>query len=380
MRTEVGFGQTVITPAMPVVLAGFGARKGPVDDVHDDLEVQAVVCRTGEVTLCLLVLDLLLLGADYTAPIRAAVAAALNSRPDQVLTSCTHTHSGPAATTTLRRIGWPAPAGYLEVVVDGCVSAARAALAAAEPATFGYARAPLPDGLSLNRRGLPYDPSFAVLDVRRAADGTRLGGIANVGIHPVALGVTCRAVSRDWVGSFRDAITARTGTPTVLLPAALGDVNPARDPHTQPDAGGNWATAAGLGREIADCVAELIPTCTSVGTETGVVRRRVERVRAGVTLPTVLTHNALRRVDVELLEWSLGGVRLVSIPGEPFHAMGRAVEHRHGDRALIAALAPSYQGYLPAPYGKGYEEKMSYGRGFVHAVHELLVDGAGSPG
>lgn len=374
MSTSVGFGRAVITPELPVVLAGFGARKGSTEEVHDDLEVHAVVMRTDSSTLCLLVLDLLLLGADFAAPVRSAVATALGTTPASVMTSCTHTHAGPAATDTVRRIGWPAPPGYLDLVVERCVRAAVDAADAARPATFAFARAPLPDGLSINRRGLPYDPSFAVLDVRAASDDALLGVIANVGIHPVALGVTCRAVSRDWVGTFRDVAAPRVGAPVVLLPGALGDVNPARDPHTAPDPTGNWESAAGLGSEIADCVTDLRQRVEPVGDTATVVRRRVERVRAGLTVPTLLTHSAARRVEVELLEWSLGDVRLVSIPGEPFHAMGREVERRRSDRAMVAALAPAYQGYLPAPFRKGYEEKMSYGRGFVRRVHELLVD------
>lgn len=373
MAVEVGFGSHVITPSTPVVLAGFGARKGEVDEVHDDLEAHAVVVRTGTTTLCLLVLDLLLLGADFATPVRESVARALGSAPEDVLTSCTHTHAGPAATASLKRIGWPAPAGYLDQVVEGATKAAAAALAACEPATFAYARAPLPTGLSMNRRGLPYSPTYAVLDVRRG-DGSRIGSVANVGIHPVALGITCRAVSRDWVGVCRDRATQRTGAPTVLLPAALGDVNPSRDPHTDPDPGGNWDTAALLGSEVADCVTDLLGSAAPAGAEAGVVSRRVERVRAGLTVPALLTGAAARRVDVELLEWSLGGVRVVSVPGEPFHAMGRDIESSRGDRALIAALAPSYQGYLPAPFGRGYEEKMSYGGHFVRTVHRLLAD------
>ena len=163
MSLEVGFGSAVITPELPVVLAGFGDRKGAATGVHDDLTAQAVVIRQEGTTACLLVLDLLLLGPDFSGPVRSAVAAAVGA--DQVMTSCTHTHAGPAATRSVKRVGWPVPAGYLERVVSGCVEAARAALAACEPATLSYARAALPADLSLNRRGLPYDPSYAVLDV-----------------------------------------------------------------------------------------------------------------------------------------------------------------------------------------------------------------------
>lgn len=369
---RVGFGSAVITPPMPVVLAGFGARKGLVSEVHDDLTVQAVVLVSGDVTLCLLVLDLLMLGSDVAAPLRSAVAAALSMPPAQVLPSCTHTHSGPAATRSTRRIGWPMPEAYLDVLRSGCVAAARAAQLSAESARLHYARGALPADLSLNRRGLPYAPEIAVLDVRRP-DGSRVGSIANVGIHPVALGIGCRAVSGDWVTSYRSVAAADSGAPAVLLQGALGDVNPTRDPHTEPTPGGNWETASTLGREVAEVVAALRSRVVGHEYDALVAHRRTTSPRAGLTIPALLAGRSLRRVEVELVEWELGPLRLVSLPGEAFHALGRAVEAARGDQTLLAGIAPTWLGYLPDPFGKGYEEKMSYGRGFVAEVRNALL-------
>jgi len=370
---EVGFGSGVITPDLPVVLAGFGARKGPATGVRDDLTAQAVVMRSGDSTVCLLVLDLLLLGADVAPLVRAAVASSLGITADRVMTSCTHTHSGPAATDAVRRIGWPMPPGYRDRLVEGCVSAVREAAAACEPAQLGYRRDTLPEGLSMNRRGLPYDPSYSVLDVRRP-DGSRIGTIAGVGIHPVALGITCTEVSGDWVCSYRQALSRTTGAPAVLVQGGLGDVNPTRDPHTDPDPGGNWETARVLGTEVADCVGGLLDDCEPLPSTLHVLPRRLVPIRAGATVPALLNKAFLRTVDVELLEWSLGGVRLVSVPGEAFHALSREVERARGDKALLAGLGPDYHGYLPSPFAKGYEEKMSYGRSFVARVAEALLE------
>lgn len=369
---QVGFGSTVITPPLPLVLAGFGARKGAVDDVHDDLQARAMVVRSGDATVCLLVLDLLMLGEDFARPLRTAVGEALGIPASHVLTSCTHTHAGPAATASLRRVGWQVPVGYRELLVDGCVRAAREAGASAHSAVLSYARAPLPAGLSLNRRGLPYAPTYAVLDVR-TPDGARLGSVANVGIHPVALGVTCRAVSGDWVTTYREEAEKRTGAPAILLPGALGDVNPIRDPHTDPDAGGNWETARLLGSEVADCAGTLLEHAEQLEAPTLAMHRRVIRVRAGLTLASVVGTVAGRRREVELVEWGIGDLRLVSLPGEAFHALGASVESARGERTLLAGLSPIWQGYLPVPFGQGYEEKMSYGRKFVARVHSELL-------
>jgi neutral ceramidase len=372
VTVEVGFGSGVITPALPVVLAGFGDRKGPVTEVRHDLLAQAVVVRSGGTTMCLLSLDLLMLGGDLAGPLRRAVAAELGIGVGQVMTSCTHTHSGPAATSAVRRL-WPMPPDYIDLLIEGCLTAVREASSVAEPARLSYARGPLPAELSMNRRGLPYDPSFSVLDVLRP-DGSRVGSIAGVGIHPVALGVTCRAVSGDWITSYRAAFERSSGAPAVLLQGALGDVNPVRDPHTDPDPGGNWETAEVLGTEIADCVRGLLSSCAALPAEVELLPTRVVPLRAGVTPLTVLTRKAWRRVGVELQEWSLGGVRFVSVPGEAFHALGREIERSRDDRAMLAGLASEYHGYLPVPFGSGYEEKMSYGGRFVDRLRQALLE------
>ena len=125
---------------------------------------------------------------------------------------------------------------------------------------------------------------------------------------------------------------------------------------------------------MADCVGTLLNACETLPDTAQLLLRRVVPLRAGLTLPALLNKVALRTVEVELLEWSLGGVRLVSVPGEAFHELGRQIERARDDRALLAGLAPEYHGYLPMPFGKGYEEKMSYGSRFVDRLSQALLD------
>ena len=68
-------------------------------------------------------------------------------------------------------------------------------------------------------------------------------------------------------------------------------------------------------------------------------------------------------------------MRLVSVPGEAFHALGRAIEDRvaaDGAHVLLAGLAPEWHGYLPSPFTDGYEESMSYGREAVRTIAAAL--------
>jgi hypothetical protein len=369
--TRAGFGHAVITPPVPVQLAGFGDRHDPATRVHDDLEARAVYLAGDDGTaVCLVVCDLLGMSAEFADPVREAVGTALGLPRAAVLTACTHTHAGPSALAGGERLGWPTPEGYGETLVAGCLSAASAAHATAEEATLHYARAPLPDGLPINRRALPYDPSFAVLDARRA-DGTRVGVVANIAIHPVALGPKCLAVSTDWVGPFRAAVEAAGGGTAVLLSGALGDVNPR--PHDHPDEHGDFDEAATLGAEVAAAALAVLPSAEPVGETVKVVCERTIEAPLGVT-PLTMLLGASGSMDVELVEWAVGDVRVVSIPGEAFCALGRAVEDSRGRRVLLAGLSPVWQGYLPSPFGEGYEESVSYGESAVTAIGDALLD------
>jgi hypothetical protein len=365
---RVGFGVGAITPDVPVFLAGFAARTEAAAGVRDELEAHAVLIQRGGARLVLVVCDLLGMSPDVATDVRAAIGDALDLPLQRVLTACTHTHTGPSVLRGGERLGWPTPEGYETRVADGCVAAARAALASSEPGELFFARRPLPAGVSVNRRSLPYDPTFAVLDARRP-DGTSIGTLANVGVHPVALGPQCLEVSTDWVGPFRRALAERTGGAAALLQGALGDVNPT-DPHAHDDHG-DYHHAEHIGTAIAAAVEDVRGDLAPV---TGAIGRAVRRTIAapvGITPLTALVE-VTGGLDVEFVEWELGSVRVVSVPGEAFHAFGNDVmAHRTGG-ALLAGLAPAWQGYLPSPWGEGYEETVSYGEPFVAAVRDAL--------
>jgi hypothetical protein len=373
--TFAGFGRAVITPETPVMLAGFGDRHEPATEVHDDLEARALYLAddNGAAGVCLVVCDLLGMSPSFAMPIRQAVALQLGLPLSAVLTASTHTHSGPSCIAGSDVIGWPTPPGYAEVLVAGCTTAAAAARQAAEPAWLAYTRSRLPDGLSVNRRGLPYAPWFAALDVC-AHGGERLGVLANLAVHPVALGPECLAVSADWVAPFRAHLEAGLGGSALMLSGALGDVNP-RHVHRQVNSceGDDFAEADQLGLELAEVVSAAVAVAEPLDGAIEVLRCERFDAPTGGTLLAQLRGSAT--AEAELVEWALGGVRLVSVPGEAFHAFGNAVEASRDSAVILAGLAPVWLGYLPVPFGEGYEESMSLGEPFVTALLRALTQG-----
>ncbi|MFA5787619.1 MAG: neutral/alkaline non-lysosomal ceramidase N-terminal domain-containing protein [Actinomycetota bacterium] len=407
MSLNAGFGRGVITPSMPVSLAGFGQRKLPAAKVHDELEARALYLDDGNCPLCLIVCDLLAMSAEFADPVRDAVGEALGLPRESVLVSCIHTHSGPSTLAGSEVLGWPVQESYARVVLDGCVSAAIQARQAAERAEVHFARSPLPQRFSVNRRRLPYEPTFAVLDVRRP-NGTRIGVLANVSVHPVTLGARWMEVSSDWVGPFRDTLEHIAGGCAIQMIGTAGDVNPSNDYFRAKDTDPYERTAS-LGREMAVVVAESLDCAQPAGETLASVSRTIrvpippakrerdfknmngQLLLAGAILRQLIARASGGRlfggsrplmadlmhlddhVDIELVEWNLGSVRLVSVPGEAFHAFGRAVEQAFDGRVLMAGLAPVWQGYLPHPFRAAYEESMSLGRDVVEAVLQAIT-------
>ncbi len=373
MSVRAGFGIARITPEVPVKLAGFGDRTQPADRVHDELEARAMVLDDGDAQVCLLVLDLLGMSSGFADPVRAAVAEALGIDRSAVLTSCTHTHHGPNAIEGAEVLGWDTPDGYGALLIQRCIEAARAARDGLRAADAFALEAPLPDGVSFNRRNLPYEPWFTALDLR-GADGDRIGCIANISIHPVSHGSPWLAVSTDWVGPFRSALEERVGGTAVMLSGALGDVNPVEH-HTDVEThlAESAEEAASIGRELAGAVAAVLPGAVPVTGALAVATRSLTVSIAPTVLGQLLGRGGH---SVELVEWALGHLRVVGIPGEAFHALGRAITDARGNVTLLAGLAPTWDGYLPMPYGDGYEETVSLGPAAVEAIGAALIEGA----
>ena len=368
---DIGFGSAVITPPLPVQLAGF-IEDQPATEVHDDLELRVLFIRGELGSVALIVCDLIGMSRSFALPVREAVAHTLGLELGAVLTSCVHTHAGPSAMAGSEAFGWATPGGYRELLVERAVAAATAARSSARQGGLRAGRWPLPDGLSVNRRGLPYEPTFAALDAI-GTDGSRIGSLANIAFHPVALGPECLAVSSDWVGSFRTALEQRTSGTAVLLSGALGDVNPHHVHRQNNDCNGDgFAEAEQLGRDLAEVVDGLLGEAEPIDSDGPRVERHgTVEVELGSTVITAGREG--RTVELELVEWSIGPLRLVSVPGEAFHALGRAIEDRVDGHVLVAGLAPEWHGYLPSPFRDGYEESMSYGREAVAAIGRALT-------
>jgi hypothetical protein len=354
---------TRITPTLPVYLAGYGDRKSPAAAVHEDLEALLLLLDDGETRACLVTCDLLALSRDFSDPIREAVALAIGTTPDRVLTSCTHVHSGPSTLTGTDAIGWPVPSGYRETLVARIGGAAANLVDELAPVDTAFTTVQLPAGLAMNRRGHALAPEAQVL----VLDPVALVG--NFGIHPTITGPSNLSVATDWVGPFRRAVERVTGTPAVFLQGCQGDVNPAVT-EWEDGAPAAWApVVAAFAEPLAAAVADARDHAEPVACAPIRGTTRTIDVPVGATLLAQLAGRATTRA-IELVEWQLGDVEVRAIPGEGFHGLEQTLRADMRDPMLLAGLAPDWHGYFPVPFTDGYEEGLSFGAG---AVDELVA-------
>lgn len=216
-----------ITPAGSVFLFGYPHVPRHSTGVHDPLECAALYLRAGESGALFLACDLIYFGRDHARAIRARAAAVAGLPVEAVMLTATHTHSGPVMTNNLGNAGSkvvpPADPGYLEWLVGRIESAARAAVAAAEPAECGLVVAQA-EGVGTNRHDPagPADPAVPVFVVRSLRSGQPIGAFLVYAMHPTVLHEDSTLITADFPGFTRRALRRGALPPDCPILYALG--------------------------------------------------------------------------------------------------------------------------------------------------------------
>lgn len=246
-----------LTPAVGGELCGFAAREQPSTGCLDALGGRALWLEGGGRRLLWMHGDLIGFTTEFVTAFRAWCAAEFGLEASEVLLSATHTHSGPA-TIHLEGAGRYDPA-YLDFLLASLQQAARLARQAPEPCVLVTAETR--SDLAIHRTGpgtRHVDPRVAAVGFRRG-DGSWLAVLANVAVHPVALGHENRAISGDIFGAAATELTRRLpGAPVVFLTnGACGNLNP-------PAVNVAWEQVQAWGSQLANTLAVAVrsaPVC-----------------------------------------------------------------------------------------------------------------------
>jgi hypothetical protein len=388
--------------------------------VHDPLHVCSFALENDGAGLAIAVCDVIGIDRRYLDQAKARITETTGLLPEQVIISCTHTHTGPETGDD----------AYTEWLWQRIADGVRIAWQALEPVQVGWARTSeerlvfnrryrMTDGSVQTNPGVgnpqvaepagPTDPEVGVLALHRAG-GQPLGLLGNYSLHYVGIPDDFTALSADYFGFFSTLIQRLRGASFVvaLSNGACGDINNVdvmgastrRNDHYQhceraaalvaANAFWAWNEAefvedAPLGGALAEITLSPRPPATEA--DLASAQEIEDRLAAGkpVLMGQRSFQRRVRRFAAEpptarktfVQALRIGDLALVGAPGELFVELGMEIKRRSPfAQTMVLELANDSVGYIPT--GRAFEEgayepnSSPYEAGFG----ELIVDTA----
>ncbi len=382
---RVALGSTEITPPLGSPMAGYAAREGEAEGVHDPLMAQVIVLSDGDSQLALITFDL----RRIVSPRIVEGVKALGI--EHVVLASSHTHSGPDAD----RDDFPGGgSSWRRETEDRVIRMVREAMPLSFPARVAVGRGETYIGH--NRRWVengevtmlwrnaeerpthPLDPGVGVVRIEDA-EGQLRAVLVHYACHAVVLGPDNHSLSADWPGAMRRQLAGllreASGSEVEIffLQGAAGDINPYRD--KQPVAEGGFEEAERVGRQIAEEAQQVLRRLEGEPTP-----RELDVRSARLVVEDRWQDRVSHTLHVHTVR--LGGdLGLVLLPGELFveHQLTLAARSPLETTLLVgyATSGEAWPGYIPTleaavegGYGADYNTHLEPGAG------ELLVDRA----
>ncbi|MBI2913907.1 MAG: neutral/alkaline non-lysosomal ceramidase N-terminal domain-containing protein [Chloroflexi bacterium] len=227
-------------------LGGYDGYLGrPAAGIHDELYARAFVLSQGDVTLALVVLDLVGMANSHIARIRRAAARRLGLPEASFLVACTHSHASPDLQGLWGGVSSEYSSHVRRQAVQAILRAAESAAGASLRVASGRAQ-----GHTVNRRGWPQtDETLTVLQAR---DSRRkpIATIVNFAAHPTVTQEENLLISRDFPGVLVDGLEGDLGGVVLFVNGDQGDSNP--------NVGGDFAAMRRYGEALAEDAARVV--------------------------------------------------------------------------------------------------------------------------
>lgn len=404
---RTGFASQIITPEREFPLAGY-FNKRPNRGFLDDLFVKVLLVEKEGVMGGFVVYDLCGSSPEFFDALRGAAKAAGITFADNLMVSCTHTHTGPE----IRRNIDEQKQEYIDRVILKTVAALKEAAANLRESSFEVAsvnsnpyayvrRFWMKNGKVVTNPGKcnpdivepdgDYDRTITAVAVKQ--EGRIAAILVNLANHGDTIGGDL--VSADWFGRMEREIQYQLGedVPVMTLTDCSGDINHF-DVSTMRNQT-NYAEALRIGRGYGQIVCELLKNLEKVEDSEVSYKKTVFKMAyrtvtaqqladARKVLETIpagslddrgdMTSEDLAKGDGIVLrmfaERLLGcegnegkfqecellalcfskDLAFITLPGEPFNGVAQGIRKDSPfKRTLIATLAQGKCGYIPMP-------------------------------
>lgn len=235
-----------ITPAEPLLLAGYANRKGLSAGVHRRLTTRCLVLKQKDIMSCLIVNDLM----DADPGIIKGIAGHISERTgicsEAILITSIHTHSAPDLEAGRNEANDRYIKYASHVIAENAIITIHEKTKYREAVLrFGKAWC----DINIARRDIkPADggPAYRVGDPDGLCDeevgifqlsdkkGLHKVTLFNYSCHPVTLGYESLVISTDYPGKAREMIEQSFGGMAIFVNGATGDLNPRQAHFTDP--------------------------------------------------------------------------------------------------------------------------------------------------
>lgn len=260
MNLKAGTAIVDITPEKPIFLVGYPHVERISERTHDPLLASALYLENEINSLLMIAVDILFLDAKTVCEIREGIAEKTALKAENIMISCTHTHSGPLTLDMLAFKNDPVvPDMDLEYmgelkkrIIDSGVQAlnntklAETAVSSANITGVGCNRHN-PDG--------PRDPEAGILVIRDSATKAVEAVSLIYCMHPTVLHEDSKLISSDFPAYTREYLKSRFGENITILyhTGPEGNLSPRYDVKGQ-----TFAEAERLGNILGKSIATKI--------------------------------------------------------------------------------------------------------------------------
>lgn len=401
-----GFGKVCISPPKGAPLAGFAAREGVSEGIHDDLFARALVLENDSAALALVSVDVLALPSDFIRRVRDVIHERSGLRQDSVMIASTHTHAGPVTIKTFFNPEESVNQAYMDALAEAVAESVATARRERMAARVGVGAGRV-EGIGVNRRSqnmLPVDEEIGIVKVEDEGGRAR-AVLINYACHPTVLGSNNLLVTGDFPNFAVERIEESLGPDGFAMfvngtqgnismghsseLSAIGVITPGRTFERAAELGHLLAdaTLAALPRiETSDAPAlgarsmsvnlplkkypavaetaqalrvadeQLASLCADGASAEQIMRAKTNRLYASITNFYARETQALPdgRLPIELQGLRLGDAVFIAIPAEVFVEIGLRLKRRAAQQTFIVGIANGYIGYLPTR--TAYEE------------------------
>ncbi len=245
-------------------LVGYPHIERMSEGINDPLFATALYLDNEHNSLLMIAVDLLFLDAQTVAKIRQGIAGKSRVKPENIMVSCTHTHSGPVTTDMLVFRNDPVVPGadsdYLKKMIDAVIEAGVAATSNAAPAELAVTAATV-DGVGGNRHDPAgtYDPEAGIIVIRSRENKVVMVISLIYGMHPTVLHEDSKLISADFPAYTRLYLKSRLGNDINVLyhNGPEGNLSPRYDVKAQ-----TFAEAERLGNRLGEFILKKVAALT----------------------------------------------------------------------------------------------------------------------